>query len=127
MTAQTYQVTRVTWKVPRLTLASKRKLRGISIPPAPNGGRLTEQQLSDYVDSLRLAVRLTARRRGFGDAAKLCVLGTGGIGGEKVLGEAGIETRRMELYRHAYSCSYPSMTRRRHYPYAYDSDRRPDC
>lgn len=115
--------------MPRLTLARKSKLRTINIPPAPNGGRLTEQQLSDYVDSLRLAVRRAARLRSFGDAAKLRVMGTGGVGGEKLLGEAGIETSpsRAEYYRHPYACSYPSLTRRRHYPYRYDVDRRPDC
>ncbi len=116
-TVRMYQVTHVAWVGPRIGIAVGRGLRKINIPPVPNNGTLTEDELSDYVDKLRICVRLAGRRLTFGHLLRLRVFGTGGPAGSKVLGEAGLVGERL------YACSRPSLSDRRFYPYRINADR----
>lgn len=116
-TVRMYQVTRVAWVGPKIGIAVGRRLRKINIPPAPNNGRLTEDELSDYVDKLRVCVRVAGRRFMFGHLLKLRVFGTGGPEGTKVLGEAGLEGERL------YTRSRPSLSSYRYYPYGINADK----
>lgn len=107
-----YKVVRVIWEmaygVPRLARRSlARRVREISIPAAPNNGVLTEQELIQYVNSLRLVVRLLARRHSYGNHMRLQVLG--GPNGMLILGEAGHRGGRV------YARSLPDLSEYRYY------------
>ena len=123
-----HKVTRVAWAGVRLLPGTKQSLRSIAIPPAPNGGNLTEAQLSDYVDSLRIPVRLVARRFTFGILLRLDVWG--GPDGKQHLGRAGIHRTRDDVRSGSpgklFSRSLPSIHSYRYYPFDYSTpDGRP--
>lgn len=108
--ARTYRVTRVVWAGP-MTLMAKRKLREIRIPLAPNGV-LNEEELSVYVDLLRICIRGALNRSVLGRQMKLRVIGTGSrVEGTKVLGETGFKDGRF------YGRSRPRLDDYRFYPY----------
>lgn len=90
---------------------TRRKLSEIRIPPAPDGV-LTEDDLSVYVDLLRVCIRAALRGSVFGRQMKLRVIGTGSrVEGTKVLGEAGFKGGRL------YGRSRPRLDDYRYYPY----------